>query len=72
MHDLGILGSTDPVAIDHATLEVMKNASLNTQSGGRSEFENLVNRSELIFSHGERIGLGSTIYELIRLTRERE
>ncbi|MFW9966508.1 MAG: DUF362 domain-containing protein [Candidatus Thorarchaeota archaeon] len=72
MHDLGILGSTDPVAIDHATLEVMKNASLNPQSGGRSEFESLVNRSELIFSHGERIGLGSTIYELIRLTRKRE
>ncbi len=69
MHDLGILGSTDPVAIDHATLEIMKKAALNPQSTRMSDFENLVERSDLIFSHGEKIGLGVTEYDLIELSR---
>ncbi|MFX0054551.1 MAG: DUF362 domain-containing protein [Promethearchaeota archaeon] len=69
MHDLGILGSTDPLAIDHATLEVMKKAALNPQSSGISEFANLVERSTRIFEHGEKIGLGTTQYKLLALSR---
>jgi uncharacterized Fe-S center protein len=69
MHDLGILGSTDPVAIDHATLEVMKRATLNPQSPRMSDFDNLVDRSAMIFAHGEKMRLGTTSYDLVELTR---
>lgn len=71
MHDVGILGSTDPVAIDHATVHVMKGMVLNTESIATSEFESLVERSETIFKHGSKIGLGTTDYDLVTLSREK-
>jgi len=70
MHDIGILGSTDLIAIDHATLSAMKTATLNPGANiDQSQFEGLVERSEVIFNHGEKIGLGSTDYELVTLTK---
>lgn len=71
MHDVGILGSTDLIAIDHATMHAMKGLVLNTESMDQSEFENLVERSELIFEHGRMIGLGSTDYKLVPLSRDK-
>lgn len=72
MHDVGILGSTDPVAVDHATLNAMKGASLNTESSvDHDEFESLVTRSEAIFEHALKIGLGNTDYDLVTLSREK-
>ncbi|MFX1485125.1 MAG: DUF362 domain-containing protein, partial [Promethearchaeota archaeon] len=66
MHDIGILGSTDPVAIDHATIHVMKGAALNFESNvDKDEFESLVTRSQVVFEHGRKIGLGTTEYELV-------
>ncbi|MFW9925910.1 MAG: DUF362 domain-containing protein [Candidatus Thorarchaeota archaeon] len=72
MHDLGILGSNDPVAIDHATMHVMKGAAFNLESNvNKAEFESLALRSEAIFEHGRKIGLGTTEYELVTITREK-
>jgi uncharacterized Fe-S center protein len=71
MHDLGIFGSTDPVAIDHATLQAMKSAQLNPASPKHDDFDRLVEFSSSFFKHGEKMGLGSTQYELIKLSDEK-
>ena len=71
MHDLGIFGSTDPVAVDHATLQAMKNATLNPASPKVDDFDRLAGSSQSFFKHGEKIGLGSTDYELVTLTHEK-
>jgi hypothetical protein len=58
--DIGILASTDPVAIDQASADL-----LNTRSGQdffRSLFPSIDWTDQL--SHGEKIGLGSRSYEL--------
>jgi len=73
MHDVGILGSTDPVAVDHATMHAMKWVALNPESGvDGDEFESLAARSEAIFEHGSKIGLGSTDYELVALAKKKQ
>jgi len=74
--DLGYLASTDPVAIDQAAFDLVKAApvwpgsALDGKAGpGDDKFTALhpKTRSELQMSHGERIGLGSRDYELVRL-----
>jgi uncharacterized Fe-S center protein len=71
MHDIGILGSTDPVAVDHATLERIKDATLNEKANiDQTQFDNLVERSTIIFEHGRKIGLGTTDYDLVTLTKD--
>ncbi len=74
--DLGYLASTDPVAIDQAAFDLVKAApvwpgsALDGKAGpGDDKFTALhpKTRSELQMSHGERIGLGSRSYELVRL-----
>ena len=72
MHDIGILGATDPVAVDHATLKVMKKATLNPNSEKTPEFASLVQQSEHFFNHGCKIGLGTIEYEFVGLTRKKE
>ena len=72
MHDLGIYGSTDPVAVDHATLEGMKMATLNPSSPKHDDFDRLVSSSDTFFSHSEKIGLGSTKYKLVTLSKEKK
>jgi len=73
MHDIGILGSSDLVAVDHATMHAMKGAVLNVDSSvNQSEFDSLAERSEAIFTHGKKIGLGSTDYELVKLSRKKQ
>ncbi|TFG98956.1 DUF362 domain-containing protein [Candidatus Thorarchaeota archaeon] len=69
MHDLGIFGSTDPVAVDHATLQAMKTATLNHASPKHDDFDRLVESSQSFFRHGEKLGLGSTEYKLVTLTK---
>ena len=63
MHDIGILSSLDPVALDQACVDLVYAAP-----DGRS----LIQRIELrngrrTLDHGAAIGLGSKTYELIRL-----
>lgn len=72
MHDIGILGSSDLLAIDHATMHAMKGVALNAESSvDQSQFESLAERSEAIFEHGRKIGLGTTDYDLVKLSREK-
>ena len=60
--DIGILASTDPVAVDKAALDLIEEA-------GSAELEALIERQDLTPSwqieHGVKIGLGSAEYELI-------
>ena len=71
MHDIGILGSSDLVAVDHATLIAMKGMTLNPDANiDQAQFEDLMERSEIIFEHGQKIGLGTTDYDLVTLTKD--
>ncbi len=63
IHDIGILASTDPVALDQACVDL-----INQAEGSRS----LVNRIEALhgihtLEYAETIGLGSRIYELVTI-----
>ncbi len=56
--DIGILASTDPVAIDTASLE------LTQKTKGRKIF----NRGRRTLNHSEKVDLGTTRYELVQMT----
>lgn len=63
MHDIGILASTDPVALDQACIDLVYQAP---DSG------TLINRIESLhgihtLEHAEKIGLGSRAYELVSI-----
>jgi hypothetical protein len=62
--DIGIAASTDPVAVDKAALDLVENKA------GRKLAE-LLENDELDpryqIEHAERIGLGSSSYELIEV-----
>ena len=63
IHDIGILASTDPVALDQACVDLIYQAEGN---------ESLVNRMESLhgihaLEHAEKIGLGSRTYELVKI-----
>ena len=63
IHDIGILASTDPVALDQACVDLVWQAEGN---------ESLVRRIESLhgihtLEHAEEIGLGSRTYELVGL-----
>lgn len=64
MHDIGILASTDPVALDQACVDLVYASQDNTEA--------LINRMESrnaihVLEHGEDIGLGSRSYQLISI-----
>ena len=76
VRDIGFLASTDPVAIDQAAFDLVKAATvwpgsaLDGKAGpGDDKFTAMHpnTRSELQLSHGERIGLGTRDYELVRI-----
>ena len=62
--DIGILASTDPVAVDKASIDLVESRS------GRTIAE-LLDKDKLDpryqIEHGERVGLGSTDYKLIEI-----
>ena len=63
IHDIGILASTDPVALDQACVDLIYQAEGN---------ESLVKRMESLhgihtLEHAEKIGLGSRSYELVNI-----
>jgi uncharacterized Fe-S center protein len=61
--DLGILGSLDPVAADQATADLVVK-----RGGGKDAFRRAYDIDwSMQLKHGERIGLGSTEYDLITL-----
>ena len=62
--DIGILASTDPVAVDKASLDLVEDA-------GGKKLAKLIGNSNLNpiyqFEHAEEIGLGSMDYELVEV-----
>jgi uncharacterized Fe-S center protein len=65
MSDIGILASTDPVALDQACIDMI----WNSKDRGRDHFIERVERQRgrEILPYAERIGLGSREYELEEL-----
>ena len=65
MHDIGILASFDPVALDQACIDLVYAAD-----DGASLIQRIESRNGLhTLEHGEAIGLGSRTYELINIDR---
>ncbi len=65
MHDVGILASTDPVALDQACIDIVY-ATPKEQSG--TLMERIESRNGLhTLEHAEKIGLGSRSYELVNI-----
>lgn len=63
MHDIGILASTDPVALDKACLDLVFNAP-----DGASLIERIKSRDGIrTVVHAEEIGLGSQTYRMVGL-----
>lgn len=63
MHDIGILASFDPVAIDQACVDLVAAAP-----DGGSLLNQIKSRNgTLAIDHGAKIGLGNKAYELIKL-----
>ena len=61
IHDIGILASTDPVAIDQAAIDLCFAAEGSESLQQRVERQNGLHTLE----HAEEIGLGSRTYELV-------
>lgn len=65
MHDVGILASYDPVALDQACIDIVYNTD-RSQSG--SLIERIESRNGLhTLEHAEEIGLGSRTYNLVNI-----
>ena len=76
MGDIGILASTDPVAIDQASVDLVNKSSgivgtaLTTNlEPGKDKFQGIYPHIDwsVQLSHGEKVGLGTRNYELIEL-----
>lgn len=66
VNDIGILVSTDPVAIDQASLDLVNQASSHKHEDVfKNAHPNTVGQVQI--DYGEKIGLGSKSYELIKL-----
>lgn len=61
MHDIGILASMDPVALDQACIDLVYQAPDSASLIRRIERQNGIHTLE----HAEEIGLGSRTYELV-------
>ena len=64
MHDMGILASTDPVALDQACVDLVYASQDDTASLiERMESRNAVH----VLEHGEEIGLGNRDYRMVSI-----
>ena len=63
MHDIGILASADPVALDQACIDLVYAAQDNESLVNRIESRNGLHTLE----YAEQIGLGSRTYELVNI-----
>ena len=63
MHDIGILASYDPVALDQACVDLVYAAADGQSLVNRIESRNGIHTLE----QAEKIGLGSRIYTLVNL-----
>jgi uncharacterized Fe-S center protein len=62
--DIGILGSTDPVAVDQAAMDLMEKTA-NKPLNKISKYPHLNGKWQL--EHAEKIGLGSRKYKLVEI-----
>lgn len=68
MHDVGILASYDPAALDQACVDLVYAAE-----DGRSLINRMDSRNGLhTLEHAEKIGLGSRIYQMVSIDQEGE
>lgn len=64
MHDIGILASTDPVALDQACVDLV----YASQDDTASLIQRMESRGAIhVLEHGEEIGLGSRSYQLVSI-----
>ena len=63
IHDIGILASADPVALDQACVDLIYQAESNASFVRRMEGQN----AQHVLKAGETIGLGSRTYELVNI-----
>ncbi len=63
IHDIGILASADPVALDQACVDLIYQAEGKEALVNRMEGRN----AEHVLEHGEAIGLGNRSYQLISI-----
>jgi uncharacterized Fe-S center protein len=63
MHDIGILASFDPVALDRACIDLVQAATDGASLMNRINSRN----GTLTLDHAAKIGLGSLVYELVRI-----
>ena len=63
MHDIGILASTDPAALDQACIDLVYSAEDGQSLVNRIESRNGLHTLE----HAQQIGLGSRSYELVSI-----
>lgn len=63
MHDIGILASTDPVALDQACIDLVYGAEDGQSLVNRIESRNGLHTLE----HAQQIGLGSRSYERVSI-----
>lgn len=67
MHDIGILASSDPVALDQACIDLVYRQK---DGEGASLVKRIESRDGLhTLEHAEKIGLGSRVYQLIDLDK---
>ena len=66
IHDIGILASFDPVALDQACVDLLYNAEGNASLIRRIESKNGIHTLE----HAEAIGLGSHSYNLVDINKQ--
>lgn len=68
MKDIGVLASTDPVALDEACIDLVRNSN----DPGKAHFMERVNSRNglLTIDSSEKLGIGSKDYELININYE--
>ena len=68
MRDIGILASTDPVALDQACLDLVYAVTPADGNDNRPLIERIESRNGAhVVEYAERIGLGNRNYEIVRL-----
>lgn len=68
MKDIGILASTDPVALDQACLELIYAVNPTEENNNKPLMERIESRhGNHTIDYAEKIGLGSKLYELLNI-----
>lgn len=70
MKDIGVLASLDPIAIDKACIDLIRNS---TDEGRDHLLERIESRhGEHIIESADKLGFGTSIYELINIDKNKE